>query len=460
MPNIARTDLTPSHLHLTITLLREDLKPKLDSEFKRLKQRATIKGFRAGQAPAQYVKSLYGQSLFYDVFNKMMSDELSGFLKDNDLDVLGQPLPVEDGQRQYKFSIDNPEPEYSVVYEIGHVPKFELAGLSKDEIYDRYEVTDLDTLAAKDLEEARKSGGARINPEEDILEDDILKVEAKEMDGDSPKADGWETTITISVNEIVNPDLKAQVLTLKKGDHIRFDIQDLETNRDQDFIRKYLLSIPADDEREVGNIFGGEISEVSRMGVAELNEAFFQANFGENVKTESEAIEVIKNGVAQFYEQRANALVFREMQDRLLKLNNIELPDEFLKRWLRISNEGVVSQEEVDRDYDSFATSLRWSMVRDRIIERFGITVSEEEIREEFYRTLINYFRAQLPMEMLKGGVDRMMSDKKEVERVSSNIQYEKMFNAALTTVTTQPKAISSEEFHAIFDQAKQTTQG
>ena len=212
MPTISRQDLSPSHLHLTITLTREDLRPKLDSEFKKLKQRATIKGFRPGQAPAQYVKSLYGSSLFYDVFNKMMSEELYGYMQTNDLDVLGQPLPVEEEQRKYTFKFDQPEAEYVLTYEIGHVPKFDIQGLSKDQVYERYSISNLEELASKDLEEARKRGGKRTNPENDIQEEDIIRIESKEMDGDSPKADGWNTTVTVFVKSINNgPILSFQI---------------------------------------------------------------------------------------------------------------------------------------------------------------------------------------------------------------------------------------------------------
>jgi len=455
MPTISRQDLDNTHLHLTITLSREDLKPKLDSEFKKLRQRASVKGFRSGQAPVQYVKSLYGASLFYDVFNKMISDELYAYLREQELDVLGQPLPLET-QEKYTFKIDNPEPEYSVAYEIGHVPKFEITGLSKDQEYDRYEPSDLDTLAEADLEEMRKKAGGRTSPEDDILEEDIIKVNSKEMDGDQAKVDGWETTVTVFVKSIEDATLKANVLKMKKGDILRFDVNQLEENRNETFVRKYLLGLPDEDTREVGNVFEGVIEEVTRVAPADLTAEFLQSNFGEDITNVDDAKEALKKNILGFYENRANALVFRDMQERLLTLNKVELPEQFLKRWLILSNEGVVSAESVDKEYEQFAYSLRWSMLRDRLIAQFGVEVSEEEIRAEFLNTLNGYFRSQLPYEILKDGIERMMKDKKEVDRVTSNIEYEKMFSAALKMVTIKPKPITSEGFHAIFDAARQ----
>ncbi len=455
MPTISRQDLSPSHTHVTITLTREDLRPKLDSEFKKLKQRATVKGFRPGQAPAQYVKSLYGASLFYDVFNKMMSDQLYGFLNDEKLDVLGQPLPVEtEDQKKYTFKFDNPEPEYALTYEIGHVPQFELVGIDKGQVYERYEISNLDELAAVDFENMRKEAGKQSEVDDKIQDTDLVRVEAKEMDGDSPKVDGWQTRVLLFTNTIPNEALKADILGKKKGDTIRFDVSEVEAERDEKFTRKYLLNLPDDDNREVGNIFEGEIVEVLRKKAADVDEEFFKAAFGGQVDNEADALELIKKNTADYYQNRANALVFRAMQDRLLALNNVDIPEAFLKRWLAVSNEGTLSAEQIEEEYESFALGLRWSFIKNKLVERFDITVNENEIRQEFFVTLNSYFRGQFPMDMLAGAVNRMMADKKEVDRVTSNIEYDKMFNAAIAEITIQNKAITSEAFQALFDKA------
>ncbi len=459
MPTISREDLDQSSFHLTITLLREDIKPKLDAEFKRFKQRAVIKGFRPGQAPAQYVKSLYGSSIFYDVFNKMMSDELYAYLREEKIDVLGQPLPVEDQKRTYDFKIDNPEPEYAVTYEVGYVPEFTIPGLDKTAVYERLEVSDLDTLAASDLEDARKRAGKRESIETDIQENDILRVFSKELDGDQVKEGGYETTITLFVKNIPNEALLAQFLTLKKGDTIRFDVNQLEKENKPEFIRKYILNVPEDDAREIGSHFEGVIEDVSRVGVSELDEEFLTSQFGPDVTTEAAAIEELKKGIAQYYQARANALVMRDMQERLLANTPVALPEKFLKRWLTLSNEGKVSAEDIEKEYDSFATGLRWTLIRDKMKAMYNVEVTKEEIWGEFANTLRNYFRTNLPDEMLKSGVERMMQDTKEVERVSSNLEYEKMFGAAIEQVTIEPKPVTSEAFHAIFDQAKTETE-
>lgn len=454
MPNISRQDLNNTTFHLTITLTREELKPQLDAEFKKLRQRAVIKGFRPGQAPVQYVKSLYGTQLFYDKFNDLMSQSLYDYLRDNKLEVLGQPLPVEDQRRQYTFKIDNPEPEYTVTYEVGHVPDFEIQGLSKDQTFERLTISNLDDLAGDDLEYARKRMGQRTTPTDDIQENDILRVAAHEVDGKGKaKADGWSTTITLHVKNVVDEALKADILSKKQGDVIRFKTSQLENMTDEKMVRKYLLNLPEDDTRTVGEDFAGTIEEVSRTGAAELNQDFFDGYFGQGVvSSEGEAIEQVKKGIAQFYDVRSSALLMRHIQERLMELNRFDLPDTFLKRWLSVTNEGL-SADTIEREYPAFADNLRWSMTRDRIKEKFGIVVSEEAIRAEFANRIRQYFRADLPDEIIKGGVDRMMRDKKQVEEVEKNVETDLLFAVLREQVTVVDKAVPSEEFHKILDE-------
>ena len=453
MPTFSRLDLDQTHFNLTITIPKEEIKPKVDSDLKRFKQRAAIKGFRPGHAPAHYVKSLYGASIFYDAFTKLVSDHLYGYLSDNNLMVLGQPLPLEN-QQKYTFNIDQPEPEYSITYEVGHVPDFELQGLDKHQQYDLLEISDLNTLAEKDFVSLREKVGKPVSVEGDIQTRDILKVKSVELEGSAAKEGGWETTITIFVDSIVDSELKQHVLALKKGDSFRFNVNQLEDGRNGTFIRKYILNLPEDDEREVGDEFEGVIEDVSRLTPADVTPEFLSTNFGENITTEEEALKEIEKATAMYYKSRAEALVMRQIQDRLIDMNQFALPEAFLMRWLVM--DGTFAPGTEDERFPSFAVSLRWSILRDRLVKMFDVTVSKEEIEREFISTLNGYFRGQFPPEMMMGFVDRMMKDKKEVERVTNTIEYEKIFRAALDLVTLNPKTVSSTEFHAIFDAARE----
>ncbi len=449
---VVRQDIDNSSAIVTVTLTRDEYKPKLDAELKRYRQKAPIKGFRPGQAPMDFVKKMYGNAIFGEMMQDLFAEQLVNHLRDARLDVLGQPLPVEDQQR-YTFSVYKPEDEYTVAYEVGFVPKFELKGLDKNETYERLIVSDLDQLAEQDLQHSRKRTNQRSNPEDDIQDNDMLKIAARELDGDASKEGGLETSISVLMSNVADEQLKTQLLGLKKGDTLRFNPRNIENQEKEEMYRKYILGLEAGDDRVVGDTFEGVIEEVSRVEETELNEAFFEQNFG--TTNREEAMEVLKGGIAHFYEVRSNALLMRRFQERLMELNPIELPEKFLKRWLRVTNQdGRLSDESIEAEFPAFADNLRWTVIRDDIKAEFGIEVSEADLREIYGRRIRSYFQQMdLPDNLLASSIDRLMQNKEDVDNTRRELETDKIFQAIRSQVTVNDAPIGSEELHKILDE-------
>jgi trigger factor len=447
MPSVVRKDIDNNSAQVTVTIKREELQPKIDAELKRFRSRAGIKGFRQGQAPMPYIRKMFGASIVVDTFNDMMSQEIYDYLRNSGLNVLGQPLPAAEQQR-YAFKIEQLDPEYSVTYDIGYVNPIELNGLDKDQVFERLVVSDLETLADRDLDYARSRMGKQTNPEDDIQENDILRISAKEVDGD------WETTITTFVKDIADDQLKAEFCSKKKGDPIRFNTRLLEETREESHYRKYIINLPEDDDRKVGDWFEGVIEEVSRVEKADLDEEFFQNYFGGGVSNPDEAREQIKKGIQGFYDVRANALLMRDFQERLLKLNAIELPEQFLRRWLLVTNENELTPEAIEEQFPAFAENLRWTMISDKVKEQFGLEVTDADVQADFAQRVRNYFQVDLPDHIIQSSVERLMKDEKDVDKTRRDLETDKIFQAIREQVTIVDKAVPSEEFHKILDTA------
>lgn len=459
---VVRKDIDNTSAVLTVTVTREEIKPKIDAELKKFRTRAAIRGFRQGQAPMDFVKKLYGNTIFSETLNDLLANRLYEFLRESKIDVLGQPLPTEE-QRSFSFKINDIEPEYAVNYEIGFVPPFEIKGLDKKEVFDRLTVSNLDELAEEDLNYARKRMGARSNPESDIRDNDILRIAAKELDGSAEaglKEGGWETTMTVLLKDMANEQLKSQLLGMKKGDTLRFNARTLENHEKEDMYRKYILNLESNDHREVDDWFEGTIEEVSRLEEAELNEDFFKGYFGEGrVNNREEAIDELKKGILGFYDVRSNALLMRSFQERLLEQNPIELPEKFLKRWLKATGESKLDDEQIEREYPAFAENLRWSLLRDKIREMFGIEVTDEDVHAAYAARVRNYFQADLPDNIIQSSVERLMENKKDVADTRRDIETDKIFEAVREQVTLIDKAVPSEEFHKIIDEITKKAQ-
>lgn len=453
---VVRNDIDNSSAILTVTVTRDELKPKLDAELKKYRSKAPIKGFRPGQAPMDFVKKLYGNAIFGETLNEMLSRELYDYLRESKLDVLGQPLPTED-QRSYSFKISDIEPEYSVNYEVGFVPSFEINGLGNGEVYERLTVSNLDELAEEDLQYARKRAGKRTNPETDIQDNDIVRIAARELESaeGGVKEGGWETVMTIFMKNVGDEQLKTQLLFSKKGDTLRFNARTIENHEKEEMHRKYILNLGEDDDRTVGDWFEGIIEEVSRVEDAELDEEFYKGYFGEGkVSNEEEAKEELKKGIQQFYDVRSNALLMRSFQERLMTQNQVELPETFLKRWLRVSNEDKLSDEQIEREFPAFADNLRWTLIKDKIKEASNIEVTDEEVYDAYAQRVRNYFQMEIPDNIIHSSVERLMQNKDDVEKTRRDLETDKIFEVIRDQVTLTEKAVSSEEFHKILEEA------
>jgi len=450
MPNVVRKDLDNSSAMLTVSVSREELKPKIDAELKRFRQRANIKGFRQGQAPMDFVKRLYGSSIFGETLNNLFSDELNKYLRESGLNILGQPL-LSPEQNQFSSKLENMDAEYTVNYDIGFVPEFTIGGLGKSESFDRLTIANIDELAAEELQNMRKQGGERTNPEEDILENDIVALQMSELEGDNVKEDGLKSTVSILVNRIPNETLRKEFLQRKKGDTVRLNARELEDNPKEDMYRKYILNMPEGDDRQVGDQFEAVIENVSRVAPAELTDEYLQKTFGPEIKTESEALEALKKDVVRFYEMRANALVMRDIQKRLLELNRFGLPETFLKRWLASNNENL-SPTQIEEEFEPFAENLRWSLLRDKLTEQFGINIDAEAVRDVFRTRVRSYFQVDLPDDLINSTVGRMMEKEEDVDKVRRDLEYDKLYEALSGEVNLVDKPIPSAEFHQIFD--------
>lgn len=447
MPNIVRQDINSTSAIIEVTITRDELKPKVDAELKRFRQKATIKGFRQGQVPADYVRRMYGTAIFSDAAQDLFASTIYDYLRDSGLHVLGQPLPVEDQQR-YSFRLNDPEQEYTVRYEIGHVPDFELKGLDNTQVFERYAISNLEELAEGDFTYTRRRLGERISTDDIIQENDFVKIAAREQGGD------FETEISMLVRTIPDEALKADIMQRKAGDTFSFNPRQMDPLKDEKKYRKLVLNLTENDDRVVGDLFEGTITEVIRIQDAELNEPFFHENFGDDVNSKEEALEKLKESARIYFDEQIDALLFRDIQQRLVELNDIELPEAFLIRWLTVTNEKGLSAEAVKSGYPAFAESLRWNMITDKIKEQFGIEATDEDLRKAFAARFRRYFNSDLPEETMATVIDSFMKDKKEVEKTRENIEFDKIFSAARQLIITVDKPVSSQEFQKIMDAA------
>ena len=461
MPQVVRENIDNLNATITVTVERNDYEASFNEQLKQYRNKATLKGFRKGKTPLSFIRKMYGQEALIQVVNQTLQKELVAYLENEEANYLGQPIPSLD-QVPYDFEPTNLI-DFEFKFDIGIAPEFELLGASASDNYDFYDVEIPEETVETELTNLRKSKGDRKTATEDILEGDMLKINAKELEDSKPKENGWESTFSILVDRIANEDLKQAFLSKKAEDEIDFNIYQLEDGQSEEQVKKYLLQMNEEqiDSISVGEHFRGVIEEVSRVFPAELNQDFFDKQFGEGtVTSEEEAKAKVKGDIKVFYDRQSEGLLFRDLQEKILALNspNMDLPDEFMKRWLIYSDERN-TPELVEADYENFADSLRWTLIRNRVEREQNVEVTEADVREGFANRIRSYMQGYGDEAMIQSTVERLMQDQQQVENVVEEIRGDKVFKALKEMVGLTPKPISVEDLNEEVRKAQEEAQ-
>lgn len=455
MPTIVRENIDNLNAVLTVTISREDIAPKIKQELNKFRNKAELKGFRKGKTPINFIKKMYGSAIMTEVVNHTLQEELNAYLDEQKLSLLGQPLPSQD-DNSIDLSINNKE-DLIFKFDLGLAPDFEVAGASATDTYERYAVEIAEELINNDLESAQKRLGERVTVEDNIQEGDSITINAEELDGDALKENGWATTFTVLYNDM-EEGLKKELTSSNTGDKFRFNIKTIEGEKSEEYIKKYLLQVTEGDEDVViGDHFEAKIIAVERVQAAELNQTFFDKYFGEGkISTEEEARNLIKEDLVKHYDIQADSLLFRDIQEALLEKNNLDFPDEFLKRWLLVSNENN-TPEKIEKDYSNFSTSLTWTLVQSQLADQFKVEVSHEEILEHTIATIKSYYGAYMDETMLRSIADNMLKgNETEYNRTAEKVMSNKVFAQLKETVGIKDKAIGSKEFDEVMKEAQE----
>ncbi|MEY4903435.1 MAG: hypothetical protein RLZZ292_1250 [Bacteroidota bacterium] len=456
MPQVVREALGNLNSKLIVSIPESEYQPKYKAELARFKNRAQMKGFRKGKTPDSMIKSMHGASIFYELINKYIQESVEGFLKDDESAnrILGQPIMAENSPKLNYSS--SPKGDFEFWFEVGYSPEFELSGVTKASTFTRSIQAIDPTWIEGDLNNMRRRGGERINIEEDIQDNDVVTLDATEQG----KEGGVTANFSVLVKDLTE-EAKAKVLTLKKGDAFEYNVFALEAERDATHVRKYMLNV-TDEAVEIGETFDFTIADVLRVQDAEMNQEFFDKNFGEGtVSSEEEARAFLHNEILKYSEQQGDGLLFRDLQMHLIEANPLELPDEFLKRWLQTTNEKNTA-DLVERDYPRFAQNMRWTLIRDKIIDEYNIHIHESDLIDGYVAQMQGMYGGQMPVDVLKNIAQTFLKDEKykdNTNKMVEELMFTKVFKKVSELVTVNNNEVSKEEFERMNEEARATVQ-
>ncbi len=454
---IERKDIDTLNIQLEMTLEKSDYKSNYDKKLKEYRGKVNMKGFRQGKTPVSFIKKMYGKGIFVDVINDTLAEGLNNYLEETKLEYLGQPMSTED-QIMYDFDPKDMT-DYTFVFDIGLKPEIKIKGYTKASKYNDYKIDIPNELVEKEIEHMKSQLGERVQIEDSIEENDVIKLASVEQDGKKDKKDGVKADISSLVSRIKGKKLKKDILKLKKGDEIIFDVYDIEDIKDDSYLKKYILGI--EEDVECGNMFRGEVIEIQRVIPAEMNEETFNKYFGEEtgIKTEEEAKTQIIENMNNYFAASVLSLSNREMLESILDKNKFDLPVEILKKWLANTNKEL-TEEKIDADMEGFMKDLRWRLIKDKVAVDNDVEVTHDELRNLMYVRVESYFRNNYTFDVnqINSTVDQLMQDKEQLAQAQDEIISSKVFEIMRSKVSLTEVKITPEKLNEMVSVYEQPT--
>lgn len=427
---------------LTVKLMPEDYQPKVDKSLQAYRKKADMPGFRKGMVPMGMVKKMVGQSALVEEINKILGEEINNYIKKNELDILGQPLPSKnqddiDWKNQKEFEFD---------FDLGLAPDIKLDLDEKK--YTKYNVKIDDKAIKSQMNDLAKRYGKVTTVDKSEKEDIIYGQFVELNDNEEIKEGGIMESSTILISSISDEKLQELFVGLQPEQKITIDIKEIWNEED------IAVRFKIDQERAsiINNKFRLTVEKVNRMFPADINQELFDKIFGEGkVKSEEEFKAKVKEDLEEGLHNDTGYLLQRDIRDGLLKELKIDLPDDFLKRWITHANEKPIKQEELEKNYDDYAKSLKWQLIQNKVIKDSEIEVDWEAVTEHTKKLvkqqMLQYGRTDITEDELKQTADSVLTNKEETQKIYDDLYHQKTMETIEDKVTIDEKDISYDEF-------------
>jgi len=425
--DIIRDNNGPLEATLKVKLSEEDYREQVNKELKNLQRKAQMPGFRPGKVPIGLVKKMYGKSVLAEEVNKILADAVYNYIKEEELNVLGNPLP--DHEQADAIDWEN-QSEFEFHYQVGLAPDIDLT-LSEDIKVDYHRIRVEGDILDNYIKDVRKRYGKMTNPGTADAED-VLFGEFAEMDTpEVPKTSGHNHKANLYIQYLKDESLKKKLIGSKPGEQVVFDILDAVGSEAE---AAAMVGIKKEELSQHGPLFRFTLESISRVEPAAMDQDLFKKVApDQNIASEDDLRAFMADQISKQYQADADKHFKNLVMEKLLKISNLPLPENFLKKWLLDTNKEELTEKKIEDEFDQFSDSFRWQLIENHLIKEHQIEVKPEEVNkhlEEYIRLqLKQYGQDDVPQEMLDGYVKNIASNKDEVKKVYDHLFDQKLLN-------------------------------
>lgn len=426
-------DLT---LKVSIKVDKEDYAEDMNKRLKDFRHKADIRGFRKGMAPMGLIEKMYGGQALADALNSVVSQQISKYIEDNKLNIIGEPLPSEDN--------DNTADEgdsYTFDFDLGVAPEITVDVTSEDTI--PYYTITVSAKAVNDYKENLLRQYGNMQSGEAAGEDDFVVVDFKQ--GETEVKDAY-----VALRSIAD-EAKSIFLGIKKD-----EVKDLDVNAvfPNDSDRAAMLHMKKEELKDMDPMWQMTVKDVKTFVAAKPEPETFDRIFGKDVVKDEAGFDAkVKDLLKNEYARESDYRFAADVRDYLLKKADVKLPEAFLKRWLIRVNEGKFTAEDIEKEFDAFTKDFRWQMICNHLMKAHNMEVTKEDLDKEA-KALAAYQFAMygmndVPEDQLAGFADRLLGDDDQARRLYDKVEADKVVAYVKDAVTLEKKKTTVEKMRA-----------
>jgi trigger factor len=446
--NITKTNVDALNAVLEVKIEKADYEENVEKALRELRRKATVKGFRPGMVPTGLVKKMYGKGTLVEEVNKILSNSLWNFISENKIHILGEPLPKDNNLN--KVDLES-QPEFNFSFEIGIAPEIDIT-FSKSDKVNQYNISiDEETLNNYKKYYARTYGKSVVvekSEENSILKGTLVQVNEK-SETIEPIVNN-EAKLLISI--IKDEKIKASLTGKKLNDIINFDIKKAFPNDDE---IAGLLNVKKENLVLTSTIFDFTVNEITNFVEAENNQELWDNIYGKDtITSEEQYLEKIKEDIELNYKAESDHKLNSDIRTKLLEKATFELPNEFLKKWIKSTSEKEVTDEILEKEYPMFMNDIKWQLVKENFITKHNLKITPEDVNDLAKQVALAQFRQyginSVPDEHLEEMAGRILKNEKEKKRLEEKKIEDKVIEFVKESINLEIKDITPEDFRKL----------
>ncbi len=442
---VVKNQIDELNLTLNINISKDDITENVEKTLKDYRRRAEIRGFRPGNAPMGLVRKMYGQAVIADELNKFVGKTLSEYIENEKLNILGEPLPNEATK-----TIDLEKDEkFEFVFDLGLAPEFEIK-LSKRDKINQYIIKAGDEDVAKYIANYRSQYG-KYEDQEKATEKSLLNGELVQItpDGTKELEDGKKNdNANIAIEFIKDEDIKKNFIGATADTIIDFDIKKAFEEEGKIAI---MLKCKKEEVAALAPNFRFVVKTIKDYKQAEMNQDLFDKCFGKDtIKTEEEFKARIAEDITASFKRECKYKMMLDLKEKLIKKLDLKLPEEFLKRWVKATNDKL-TDEQIENEFPMFLEDLKWTLIKTKAAKDGDIKVEKEELekaaKEMVVAQFAQYGMAYVPDEYAEKYAKELMQKEDQVRSIYEHELEDKVVDYLAEQVKLEESETTIEEF-------------